>query len=133
MEAYYRARDLYRHDLALRLRSVASNWVRIYAGEGRYDWAFGEGLVGYKVTVTQEISGEMQDFEGRVVGFDEMTNSYQVEFEIQVQTLVFNQYADFTPLEIQKMGFKAAEVYSDEAAMMMEIFGCEDEDSPIPF
>ena len=75
----------------------------------------------------------MLDFEGRVVGFDEMTNSYQVEFEIQVRALVFNQYANFTPLEIQKMGFEAAEVYSDEAAMMMEFFACEDEDSPIPF
>ena len=63
---------------------------------------------GYMVTVTQEIGGEMQYFEGGVVGFDEMTNSYQVEFEIQVRTLVFNQNADLTPLEIQKMGLQSS-------------------------
>lgn len=66
-------------------------------------------------------------------GFDEFSGQYQVEFELQLGTVVVNQYEYFSTLEVQRMGFKAAGVSEDLAGMMMDIFGVKDDEFPIPY
>ena len=134
MDSFYRFREIYRTHLTNLLRSEATNWVRVYdAAAQRYAWAFGEQLIGRQVVVTQDIGGQNQQFHGCVVGFDEFSGQYQVEFELQIGTVVINQYGDFSTLEVQRMGFEAAGVSGDEAGMLMDIFGLEDDESPIPY
>lgn len=93
-----------RHLMRFLMRS-SRNYV-YYQGQ----MLIGDELVGRtRVRIEQEVGGVVREFIGQVVGFDELTNLYQVEYTISVvyegHPMELNQYQDITAQELNSHVF----------------------------